>query len=123
MPDKKLALKGALEKLKKVTADLTSLEVMTYTGEVHININSTEALCTNFEDLLKSAEGTKGKLTLRYATKISFDGDGLVLVPLGAPKDHILKAHESAVLAGQKVRQGLLTLFSDVIESAIKLAD
>ncbi len=69
---------------------------------------------TNLEELLELGK-TSGKLDLTLVTKINFDGDGFVLVPASAAPDHIQNAHNAALKAGNDVRQGLLSLFFDVI--------
>ena len=52
---------------------------------------------------------------MTLVTKIEFDGDVKVLVPSSAPADYIQQAHDAALKAGNDVRQGLISLFADVI--------
>ena len=87
--------------------------MQTYVGDLDVVIdNVTDS--TNFEDSLKEAK-TNGKMTLSLVTKLNFDGDGIVLVPTSAPADYVQLAHDTALSAGNDVRQGLISLFSDVI--------
>lgn len=104
--------KKALESLKEVVCDLTSLEVQTYTGDLKAVVDTSQQL-TDFEGILNKVKSS-GTLKLVYVTKINFDGDGIVLVPETSPPDHIQEAHNAAVKAGHEVRLGLLTLFSDI---------
>lgn len=108
----KTKFEEALRKLKDTLCDLTSLEVQTYTGDLNVAMDS-EGGSTDFETILSKVKKA-GKLKLVYVTKINFDGDGIVLVPETATPDHIQQAHNDAIKAGQEVRQGLLTLFSEV---------
>ena len=113
-----MALSDALDNLKKAVGDLTSLEVQTYVGDINVAIDEL-ADSTSFEDTLKKAKQS-GNIKLSFVTKINFDGDGFVMVPDSAPADYIQKAHDSALMAGNDVRQGLIELFSDVIGFAVK---
>ena len=108
----KTKFEDALKSLKDAVCDLTSLEVQTYTGDLNVAVDSDRPL-TDFEEILKQVKAS-GTLKLAYVTKISFDGDGIVLVPETAAADHIQQAHSAAIKAGQEVRQGLITLFSEL---------
>jgi hypothetical protein len=108
-----MSLKNALDELKNAVGDLTSLEVQTYIGEIDVVVEG-QTGSTSFEDSLKKAK-TDGKITLQLVTKLNFDGDGIVLVPASAPADYIQQAHDTALKAGNDVRQGLIALFADVI--------
>lgn len=104
--------KEALEQLKEITVDLTSLEVKTYVGDVNVVIDGiTDG--TNFEASLSQAK-VNGDITLSLVTKLEFDGDGTVLVPSSAPANYVQEAHDAALAAGNKVRNGLISLFSEV---------
>jgi hypothetical protein len=112
-------LKNALETISEVVSDLTSLEVQTYTGNLDVVAKDLKGT-TNFEAILNSVKTTaNGNLTLRYVTKISIDGDGLVLVPETTSPNHVQDAHAAALKAGHEVRQGLLTLFADITGLAV----
>ena len=113
----KLRLEDSLKKLKDAACDLTSLEVQVYTGDLDVAVTD-QIGSTSFEDILKSVK-TDGDLKLVAVTKISFDGDGFVLIPPGAMPDHVREAHDAALKAGQEVRAGLISLFSEVTELAI----
>jgi hypothetical protein len=108
-----MSLQKALNGLKNAVGDLTSLEVQTYVGEIDVVVDGATG-SASFEDSLKQAK-TEGKITLQLVTKLNFDGDGIVLVPSSAPADYIQQAHGTALKAGNDVRQGLISLFADVI--------
>ncbi len=108
-----MSLEKALTNLKNAVGDLTSLEVQTYVGEIDVVIDGITG-STDFEKSLQQAKQA-GKIQLQLVTKINFDGDGIVLVPSSAPADYVQQAHDTALQAGIDVRQGLISLFSDVI--------
>ncbi|MCP4672437.1 MAG: hypothetical protein GY857_14160 [Desulfobacula sp.] len=110
-------LHKALEDLKNVVCDLTSIEVQTYVGDLKVLIKDPKKP-SDFEKLLKAGT-TSGSLKLALVTKLNFDGDGFVLVPESATPDYIQNAHNAALKAGNEVRQGLLSLFGDVIGLAV----
>ena len=112
-----MSLSEALENLKKAIGDLTSIEVQTYVGDIKVAVDEL-ADSTSFEDTLIKAKQS-GNIKLSLVTKINFDGDGIVLVPDSSPADYIQKAHDSALKAGNDVRQGLIELFSDVVGFAV----
>ena len=108
-----MSLENALNGLKNVVGDLTSIEVQTYVGDIDVVVEGATGN-TSFEDSLKKAKKS-GTIKLTLVTKIDFDGDGVVLVPSSAPADYIQEAHDSALMAGNEIRQGLIALFADVI--------
>jgi hypothetical protein len=108
----KQPFKQALETIKDAVCDLTSLEVQTYVGDLDVIIKEAGDP-KDFDTILEKGK-TSGKLKLTYVTKIEFDGDGKVLVPSVVASDHIQQAHNAAIKAGQDIRLGLLSLFSDI---------
>ena len=109
------SLKGALQGLGNIAGDLSSLEVQTYVGDIQVLIN-TESGTVNFQELLAKAKASD-QITLQLVTKLNFDGDGINLVPENPPGGHIQKAHDSALQAGKEVREGIMSLFKDFINS------
>jgi hypothetical protein len=108
-----MSLEDALNGLKNAVGDLTSIEVQTYVGDIDVVMEGVTGT-TSLEDSLKKAKKS-GTIKLSLVTKIDFDGDGLVLVPSSAPADYVQDAHDTALMAGNEIRQGLIELFSDVI--------
>lgn len=108
----KKPLVEALKALKDIACDLTSLEVQTYVGNIDVVLKEADDP-TNFDDILNKGKAS-GKLKLAFVTKIEFDGDGTVLVPETAAPDHIQQAHKAAIEAGQNLRLGLISLFSEI---------
>ncbi len=109
------SLKNALEGLGNVIGDLSSLEVQTYVGDIKVLINSKSGTL-NFQELLAGAKANDN-ISLQLVTKLNFDGDGINLVPENTPGDYVQKAHDSALKAGNEVREGLMSLFKDFINS------
>lgn len=110
--EKKKGLPAALEDLKEAFCDLSSQETQTYVGDLKVVVDSINS--TDLKTLLKSG-AVKGDLELTAVTRISFDGDGIVLCPKEPLPDHVLDAHQAALEAGRNTREGLIALFSNVI--------
>jgi hypothetical protein len=108
-----MSLQDALTGLKNAVGDLTSIEVQTYVGDIDVVMDGVSGT-TSLEDALKKAKKS-GTIKLSLVTKINFDGDAVVLVPASAPADYVQEAHDSALMAGNDIRQGLVALFSDVV--------
>ena len=102
-----MALSDALKAVNDAVQDLTSLHVQTFTGQLGIPIDDQQG----FKDIRVAVEEAKaaGTITVVADSLIQFDGDSYNFVAADAPSA-ILKAHESAVLAGLKSRQALLEL-------------
>ena len=107
-----MALSDALKTVNNAVKDLTSLHVQTFTGEIGIDIGDQKG----FAEIRKAIEDAKtaGDLTVVADSLIQFDGDSYNFIAADAPAT-ILKAHESAVLAGLKSRQALLELGKDAL--------
>ena len=106
-------LEEALTALKNAACDLTSIEVQTYVGDIDVVVKD-QTGSTSFEDALRQAK-EDGKMKLKLVTKLNMDGDGIVLVPESAPAGYIQEAHNAALKSGNEVRQGMISLFADVI--------
>ena len=105
------------KQLKAGIADLSQLQVQTYTGSITAHINSAagdDGNIINWQDLLKTAATEGGDVSLVAATKVSFDGDTELFIASEAPAS-LVTAHNNAVAAAQQVRQGLVEAFSDLL--------
>lgn len=110
-----MSIKNAFKKLKEGIEDLSELEVQTYTGTVSATIN--EQAKDNIIDwvqLFKDAEA-EGKVVLAAATKIKADGDTYNFITDAEVPTSVLEAHQTAVEAGNQVRENIIDLFSDLI--------
>lgn len=109
-----MSLKSALEKIKTEIDDLMSLEVQTYTGDIQAMVTGEDI--SNFDTILEKAvtEGDS-KVQLVLHTKVKLDGDTTIYFQKGEIPEHALATHTAALKAGTETRQGILTLFKDLI--------
>ena len=106
---------GVFKKLGEGIADLTELNVQTFSGDLTSVIDKSTggSSVIDWTKLLKDAK-TTGKVKLVASAKIKFDGDSDTFFAEDISPD-MLDAHLVAVEAGQKVREGLLAMFKDIL--------
>ncbi len=105
---------GVFKKLGEGIADLSELNVQTFTGDLTGVIDKPDSgSVIDWTKLLKEAK-TTGKVKLVASAKIKFDGDSDTFFAEDIPSD-MLEAHLVAVEAGQKVREGLLNMFKEIL--------
>ncbi|MHC4519725.1 MAG: hypothetical protein ACYTAS_14140 [Planctomycetota bacterium] len=110
---------SVFKKLKDGIADLSELSVNTFTGDLKAHIDDASgSSIIKWDELLKSAK-TEGDISLVAAARYKFDGDSDSFYMRNAPAD-LLAAHKQAVEAGQKVREGLINMFGDLIGITVK---
>lgn len=112
-----MSLKDAFVAIKKGVADISSVEVQTFSGDLTTVIKPDgDGSVLDWENLLSSAQSTtQGSLTLMASSKYELDGDAkLLLNPAITPE--VRDAHDAAVTAGLEVRQGLVDAFYDLID-------
>ena len=97
-------------------ADLSQLQVQTYTGNItaHITDGGGGGSIINWQDLLTTSASEDGDVSLVAATKVNFDGDTELFIASNAPSN-LVSAHNDAVTAAQQLRQGLVEAFADVL--------
>lgn len=110
-----MSLKHAFATIKRGVADITTVEVHTFVGEINaITDKDTKGSAINWTDLLEKA-GAKGDVSLMAASRYELDGDAQQFInPRISPA--VQAAHESAVNAGLEVRSALVESFYDVID-------
>jgi hypothetical protein len=105
---------GVFKKLGEGIADLSELNVQTFTGDITSVINQgASGSVIDWTKLLKNAR-TTGKVKLVASAKIKFDGDSDTYFAEDIPST-MLNAHLTAVEAGQNVREGLIEMFKDLL--------
>lgn len=102
-------ISDAIDQLKNVVVDLTTLEVVTLTGDISATLNTTGGSVIDWKKVMDNATAAGGKtVTLVAATKIDFDGDSTLYVTSQPVPAGLLDAHKAAVESGQKVRAELV---------------
>ena len=105
---------GVFKKLGEGIADLSELNVQTFCGDLTSVIDkSTGGNVIDWPKLLKDAK-TTGSVKLVASAKIKFDGDSDSYFADDISPD-MLDAHLVAIEAGQKVREGLLSMFKEIL--------
>ncbi len=116
-----MALKNLIDGLKDAVGDLTSLNVETYTGSITADIKGTDGQgVIDWEKLVTEArKDAGGTVHLKLASKFNIDGDATLFIAEGEMPPDVRAAHDSAVLAGQKVRADLMELLGDSIKKLV----
>ena len=104
------------KKLGKGIADLSELNVQTFTGDIATVIReNAEGSVIDWTKLLTDAKNTtEGKIKLVASARIKFDGDSDSYFDEDIRPD-LLKAHLTAIEAGQNVREGLMEMFKETL--------
>lgn len=107
---------GVFKKLGEGIADLSQLQVQTFTGEIKSTIQATDSgNVLDWQKLIEEAKSdTAGSISLAAATNVKFDGDSDQFIADSA-SDRTLQAHSDAVDAARQVRQGLVETFQDLL--------
>lgn len=105
---------SVFKKLGDGIADLSELNVQIFSGDVSSVLDDAEGSSViDWTELLKQAKSS-GTVRLMASARIKFDGDSDTFFADNISQD-MLNAHMTAVQAGQKVREGLLEMFRDVL--------
>ena len=106
---------GVFKALGEGIADLSELNVQTFTGNITSVVDNTASgNVLDWAKLIKDASKATGSVKLVACAKIKFDGDSDMFFAEDIPTE-VLEAHVAAVEAGQKVREGLLAMFKGVL--------
>ena len=103
--------KDAFDKIADGVADLSSLEVVTYKGQ--ITIDSSGAVPTNFDDIIKMAKA-EANFQITACTYVALDGDMRVFYDKEITGKEI-EDHRGQVEIARTNRQAVLDLFKDAI--------
>ncbi len=113
--------KEALQGLANATANLTSLQVFTYSGDVS-SVLTPDGGGIDWDQLFTKSKATNGTLKLVAATKVLFDGDTYNFQT--AEKldrlDSMLELHEKSVTNSRMARQSLIQFFLDSLRNLPK---
>jgi hypothetical protein len=113
-----MALSEAFDKLKEAVGDLSSLDVLSFTGELSAIVSETEGNLIDWDKLIAKAK-TEGDVSLVLATHFKFDGDATLFTARGDISSDIRAAHAQAIQAGQQVRRDLFEFFSDTVKNLL----
>lgn len=104
-------IEGAVASIKNAIVDLSSLEVITFRG----NISGIIKDDLEWDKLMTKATAGSGQLKVALATVIDFDCDVKTFIADEAPPQWILDAHNAAVKSGIESRRAVLDLIGAFI--------
>jgi hypothetical protein len=113
--------KEALQGLANATANLSSLQVFTYSGDVNA-VLTPDGGGIDWDQLFTKSKATNGTLKLVAATKVLFDGDTYNFQTSEKLDrlEEMLRIHEQSVLNSRMARQSLVQFFLDGLKNAVK---
>lgn len=98
--------------IKDAVKDVSSLEVITFSGKVTGVIKDGENMI-NWDNMISLAKA-EGEVQLIAATKIEFDRDTKIFIASGAPAN-LVETHNEAVENAMMVRQNITNLIAEKI--------
>jgi hypothetical protein len=113
--------KESLQGLASATANLSSLQVFTYSGDVNA-VLTPDGGGIDWDQLFTKSKATNGTLKLVAATKVQFDGDTYNFQTSEKLErlDALLEIHEKSVTNSRLARQSLIQFFLDALRNAVK---
>jgi hypothetical protein len=113
--------KEALQGLANATADLSSLQVYTYSGDVN-SVLTPDGGGIDWGQLFTKSKANTGTLKLVAATKVQFDGDTYNFQTSEKLDrlDALLQIHEQSVNNSRLARQSLVQFFMEGLRNAVK---
>jgi hypothetical protein len=113
--------KEALQGLANATANLSSLQVYTYSGDVNSAVTA-DGGGIDWDQLFTKSKANSGTLKLVAATKVQFDGDTYNFQTSDKLDrlDELLRLHEQSVQNSRMARQSLIQFFLDGLKNAVK---
>ncbi|MBI5770554.1 MAG: hypothetical protein HZA93_22445 [Verrucomicrobia bacterium] len=109
-------LSDAIQALKTTAVDLTSLEVITLTGDLSASVSGDADKIVDWTKIVADAKTAGGKVTLVATTKIALDGDAVQYVTSQPVPPGLIDAHKAAVESGQKVRGELVNFALGIMQ-------
>lgn len=113
--------KEALQGLANATADLSSLQVYTYSGDVN-SVLTADGGGIDWDQLFTKSKANSGTLKLVAATKVQFDGDTVNFQTSEKLEriEEMLRLHEQSVNNSRMARQSLVQFFMDGLKNVVK---
>ncbi len=115
-----ISIKNVLTTIKNAAEDLTTLDVVTLSGEIQISSAVGPNGTLNLKELYKTIETnakTNANLDVVAFTHIDFDCDAVNFVKTGASEGEapLLAAHNQMVKTSQETRAGVVKMIKDSI--------
>ncbi len=114
-------MRTALSALKNKIGDFSSLEVVTYRGDISAFVNTSAASANDpldWDKMMKEAKAS-GTARIALATLVNFDGDVQLFVADAEPPQWIIEAHKAAVQSSLEARKAIFDLFADTVRDVL----
>ncbi len=111
----------ALESLKSKIGDFSSLEVVTFRGDIATYVKPGDGSSNDpldWDKMMKDAK-TSGTMKIALATLVNFDGDVTQFVSDPEPPAWVVDAHKAAVQSSLDARKAIFDLFADTVKEAL----
>lgn len=114
-------MRTALESLGRKIGDFSSLEVITFRGDITAYIktganNANDPL--DWDKMLGDAKAG-GTMKIALSTLIAFDGDVQQFVSDPEPPAWIVQSHQAAVASSLEARKAIFALFGDLVRDVL----
>lgn len=116
-------LSTTFKNIKDGVTDLTSLDVVTLTGQIKVQTDSTNKVDLGkiYEELSKQAAKTDSDIAVVAFTHVSLDRDAVQFVQSGLSEEEkaLVGSHVQMVTAAQEARLAMIRTFKDLVGIAI----
>lgn len=105
-----------LQTLGNAATDLSSLDVVTLSGDINLTLDEKGKMMKPLEIAKKFQGDENGKITVEAFTHIDFDQDKIQFLKQGITKDEITyQLHLDAVKASQEARNAFLDFIEGIV--------
>ena len=115
-------MRTALEALGKKIGDFSSLEVITFRGDVTVYVKTGQANSNDpidWDKMLADSAKAEGTMKIALSTLINFDGDVQQFISDPEPPQWVIEAHQAAVHSSLESRKAIFDLFGDVVRDVL----
>ncbi len=111
-----MALKDVFQTFVDAIEDLSSLDVLTFTGTLETDVTDENGEdVTDWVEILERSRAA-GKVKLMLGSHFRCDGDADLFVAQADIPADLRAAHKDAVDAGRQIRKDVLDLFADTLK-------
>lgn len=115
-------MRTALEALGKKIGDFSSLEVITFRGDVKVYLKTGASSANDpidWDKMMADSAKAEGTMSIALSTLVNFDGDVQQFISDPEPPPWVIEAHQAAVKSSLEARKAIFDLFSDVVRDVL----
>lgn len=114
-------MRKALESIGQKVGDFSSLEVITFRGDIttYIKTGASNANDPLDWDKMLSDAKSSGSMKIAMSTLVNFDGDVQQFVSDPEPPAWIVQSHQAAVSSSLEARKAIFGLFEDLVRDVL----